>query len=64
MQRVTVGHWDISQYYLGQLYTRPPWHYPFVMIACRRARRRFWLWPWLVRLRVVARQDAAIRMAG
>ena len=31
LQRVTVGHWDIPQYYLGTLYTRTPWHYPFVI---------------------------------
>jgi 4-amino-4-deoxy-L-arabinose transferase-like glycosyltransferase len=33
VQRMTVGHWDISQYYLGRLYARPPWHYPFVVVA-------------------------------
>ncbi len=31
VQKMTVGHWDIVQYYLGQNYTRPPWHYPFVI---------------------------------
>ena len=33
LRRMTVGHWDISQYYLGSLYQRPPWHYPFVIIV-------------------------------
>lgn len=30
LQRMTIGHWQISQFYLGQTYDRPPWHYPFV----------------------------------
>lgn len=29
---VTVDHWKIGQFYLGQFYMRPPWHFPFVMI--------------------------------
>jgi 4-amino-4-deoxy-L-arabinose transferase-like glycosyltransferase len=33
LQKMTVGHWDIVQYYLGEAYTRPPWHYPFVIVA-------------------------------
>jgi len=32
LRLVTVGHWDISQYYLGQLHARAPWHYPFVTL--------------------------------
>jgi len=33
VNRMTLGHWDIVQYYLGQTYGRPPWHYPFVIAA-------------------------------
>ncbi len=33
VNRMTLGHWDIVQYYLGQTYARPPWHYPFVITA-------------------------------
>lgn len=33
VQHVTIGHWDIGQFYLGRVYTRPPWHYPFVILA-------------------------------
>lgn len=33
VQRMSVGHWEIAQYYLGQSYLRPPWHYPFVIAA-------------------------------
>jgi 4-amino-4-deoxy-L-arabinose transferase-like glycosyltransferase len=29
---VTVDHWQIAQFYLGQTYLPPPWHFPFVMI--------------------------------
>jgi hypothetical protein len=28
---VTVDHWKIGQFYLGQLYMPPPWHFSFVM---------------------------------
>ena len=28
---VTVGHWEIGQYYFGQFYMPPPWHFGFVM---------------------------------
>jgi hypothetical protein len=28
---ITVTHWQIGQWYLGQLYMPPPWHFPFVM---------------------------------
>jgi 4-amino-4-deoxy-L-arabinose transferase-like glycosyltransferase len=28
---VTVDHWKIGQFYLGQLYMPPPWHFPFVI---------------------------------
>lgn len=33
IERVTISHYDIPQYYLGQLHARPPWHYPFVVAA-------------------------------
>jgi 4-amino-4-deoxy-L-arabinose transferase-like glycosyltransferase len=26
------AHWSNHQFYLGQVYTSPPWHFPFVMI--------------------------------
>lgn len=29
---VSVEHWKIGQWYLGQLYMPPPWHFPFVMV--------------------------------
>lgn len=29
----TVSHSSIVQYYLGQVYSRVPWHYPFVLVA-------------------------------
>ena len=29
---VSVTHWQIGQWYLGQLYMPPPWHFPFVMV--------------------------------
>ena len=29
----TVSHSAILQYYLGQVYSRVPWHYPFVLVA-------------------------------
>jgi hypothetical protein len=28
---VTVEHWQIAQWYLGELHMPPPWHFPFVM---------------------------------
>ncbi len=31
LERVTISHWEIPQYYLGHLYARAPWHYPFVI---------------------------------
>jgi 4-amino-4-deoxy-L-arabinose transferase-like glycosyltransferase len=30
---ITVDHWQISQWYLGNLYMPPPWHFPFVMLV-------------------------------
>ena len=29
---VTVNHWQIGQFYLGQFYMPPPWHFGFVMV--------------------------------
>jgi 4-amino-4-deoxy-L-arabinose transferase-like glycosyltransferase len=29
---VTINHWPIGQYYLGQFFMPPPWHFSFVMI--------------------------------
>lgn len=29
---VTDGHWKIGQYYFGQFYMPPPWHFGFVML--------------------------------
>ena len=29
---ITVDHWPIGQYYLGNFYMPPPWHFGFVMI--------------------------------
>lgn len=29
---VTTEHWQIGQYYLGQFYMPPPWHFGFVMM--------------------------------
>jgi 4-amino-4-deoxy-L-arabinose transferase-like glycosyltransferase len=29
---VTDGHWEIGQYYLGEFYMPPPWHFGFVML--------------------------------
>ena len=29
---ITVDHWEIGQYYLGQFYMPPPWHFGFVMV--------------------------------
>lgn len=29
---VTTNHWQIGQYYLGQFYMPPPWHFGFVMV--------------------------------
>jgi len=29
---ITVDHWQIGQYYLGNFYMPPPWHFGFVMI--------------------------------
>jgi 4-amino-4-deoxy-L-arabinose transferase-like glycosyltransferase len=29
---VTTTHWQIGQYYLGQFFMPPPWHFSFVMI--------------------------------
>ncbi|HKJ28129.1 MAG TPA: glycosyltransferase family 39 protein [Anaerolineales bacterium] len=28
---ITVNHWEIGQYYLGQFTMPPPWHFPFVI---------------------------------
>lgn len=30
---ITVDHWQIGQYYFGQFYMPPPWHFPFVMLT-------------------------------
>jgi len=29
---ITVNHWEIGQYYLGQFFMPPPWHFGFVML--------------------------------
>ncbi len=29
---VTVDHWEIGQWYLGNFYMPPPWHFPFVIL--------------------------------
>lgn len=29
---VTTTHWKIGQYYLGEYFMPPPWHFPFVML--------------------------------
>lgn len=29
---VTVDHWKIGQWYLGQFHMPPPWHFPFVIV--------------------------------
>jgi 4-amino-4-deoxy-L-arabinose transferase-like glycosyltransferase len=29
---ITVDHWEIGQYYLGQFFMPPPWHFGFVMV--------------------------------
>lgn len=29
---ITVDHWEIGQYYLGQFFMPPPWHFGFVML--------------------------------
>ena len=29
---VTVNHWQIGQYYLGQFFMPPPWHFGFVIL--------------------------------
>jgi 4-amino-4-deoxy-L-arabinose transferase-like glycosyltransferase len=29
---VTTDHWEIGQYYLGQFFMPPPWHFGFVMV--------------------------------
>jgi len=29
---ITVNHWQIGQYYLGQFHIPPPWHFSFVML--------------------------------
>ncbi len=29
---VTVDHWKIGQYYLGQFWMPPPWHFPLVIV--------------------------------
>jgi len=29
---LTTEHWEIGQYYLGQFYMPPPWHFGFVML--------------------------------
>ena len=28
---ITVSHWKIAQWYLGEVYMPPPWHFPFVI---------------------------------
>ena len=28
---ITVDHWQIGQYYLGDIHMPPPWHFPFVI---------------------------------
>jgi 4-amino-4-deoxy-L-arabinose transferase-like glycosyltransferase len=30
---ITVDHWQIAQWYLGQRYMPPPWHFAFVMFV-------------------------------
>ncbi|HWQ11561.1 MAG TPA: glycosyltransferase family 39 protein [Roseiflexaceae bacterium] len=30
---ITVDHWEIGQYYLGEWHMPPPWHFPFVMLV-------------------------------
>jgi 4-amino-4-deoxy-L-arabinose transferase-like glycosyltransferase len=29
---ITVDHWEIGQWYFGQFYMPPPWHFPFVIL--------------------------------
>ena len=29
---ITVDHWEIWQWYLGEAYMPPPWHFPFVIL--------------------------------
>ena len=29
---ITVDHWEIGQYYFGQFFMPPPWHFGFVML--------------------------------
>lgn len=29
---VTTEHWQIGQYYLGEFFMPPPWHFGFVMV--------------------------------
>ncbi len=29
---ITVDHWKIGQWYFGEAYMPPPWHFPFVML--------------------------------
>jgi 4-amino-4-deoxy-L-arabinose transferase-like glycosyltransferase len=31
-QFMSVAHWKIPQFYLGQMYMPPPWHFPFVIV--------------------------------
>jgi 4-amino-4-deoxy-L-arabinose transferase-like glycosyltransferase len=28
---ITVDHWQIGQWYLGEFFMPPPWHFPFIM---------------------------------
>lgn len=30
---ITVDHWEIGQWYFGEAYMPPPWHFPFVMLV-------------------------------
>jgi 4-amino-4-deoxy-L-arabinose transferase-like glycosyltransferase len=30
---ITVDHWKIGQWYFGEAYMPPPWHFPFVMLV-------------------------------